>query len=317
MHKETDARIAWLLEGDISIRYQVTRDFLDRDETLLRERILREGWGKAYMDRQNSGGGWGDAYYSPKWISSHYTLLDLKNLCAPPDDRRIRRCIDEAIAREKGVDGGINPSKTRPWSDICVNGMFLNFACYFGAEEEGLHSIIDHLLGNLGEDGGFNCECAHNGYARGHSSMHTTLSVLEGFLEYRANGYSYRIDEVREAEGRAREFLLMHRLFRSDRTGEIIDAKFLRFTYPYRWKYTVLRAMDYFRATEHPYDTRMREALDVIYNKCGMSGIWKLQSKFSGREHFAMEPVGEPSRWVTMTALRVLRHYGPEYGSQR
>lgn len=317
MHKETDARIAWLLEGDISIRYQVTRDFLGRDETLLRERILREGWGKAYMDRQNSDGGWGDAYYSPKWISSHYTLLDLKNLGAPPDDPRIRRCIDEAIDREKGVDGGINPSKTRPWSDICVNGMFLNFACYFGAEEEGLRSVVDHVLGNLGEDGGFNCEDAHNGYERRHSSMHTTLSVLEGFLEYRANGYAYRIDEVREAESRAREFLLMHRLFRSDRTGEIIDAKFLRFTYPYRWKYTVLRVMDYFRAAEHPYDTRMREALDVIYNKCGKSGTWKLQSKFSGREHFAMEAVGEPSRWVTMTALRVLRHYGPEYGSQR
>lgn len=307
---ETDATLAWLLEGDISIRYQVTRDFIGRDDARLRARILREGWGKAYMDAQNPDGGWGKAYYSPKWISSHYTLLDLKLLGAPADDRRIRRCVAAALAREKGSDGGINPSRTRPWSDVCVNGMFLNIACSFGADQQDLRSIVDFVLANLGDDGGFNCEGVHNGYDRRHSSMHTTLSVLEGVLEYRTHGYTYRLDELREAERRASEFLLMHRLFRSDRTDRIIDEKFLRFTFPWRWKYTILRALDYFRAAGHPFDARMQDALDIIYKKRGKSGTWKLQSKFSGREHFAMETVGAPSRWITLIALRVLKQFG-------
>ncbi|MFZ1730868.1 MAG: hypothetical protein WBQ23_09455 [Bacteroidota bacterium] len=296
---------AWLLKGDISIRYQTKRDLLGEDDERLRRRILKEGWGKQYMDCRNEDGSWGQGYYRPKWTSSHYTLLELKNLCAPQDSRLLRESVAKILRENKGADGGINPSITRPQSDVCVNGMLLNFGSYFGAEESALRSIIDFLIDSRLPDGGFNCESNRSEGVR-HSSLHTTLSVLEGFHEYRMNGYAYRLGEIAEIEQQAIEFILLHQLFISDRSGEIIDRKLLRFTYPFRWKYTILRAMDFFRNIDHPYDARMERAVDAIIRKRGADGRWKLQSKFTGAEYFAMEPVGEPSRWITLLALRVL-----------
>jgi hypothetical protein len=297
----------WLLGGDVAIQYQLKRDLLGEDDERLRRGILKEGWGKRYMDCRNTDGSWGHGYYRPKWTSSHYTLLELRNLYVPQDSQLLRESVAKILRENKGPDGGINPAITRPQSDVCVNGMLLNFASYFGAEESGLNSIIDFLIDNRMRDGGFNCDSNRSEGVR-HSSLHTTLSVLEGFHEYRINGYAYRLDEISEIEQRAIEFILLHQLFISDHTGEIIDRKFLRFTYPFRWKYTILRAMDYFRAIGHPYDVRMEKALDEIIRRRSTGGKWKLQSGFSGLEHFVMEPVGEPSRWITLLALRVLRY---------
>jgi hypothetical protein len=50
----------------------------------------------------------------------------------------------------------------------------------------------------------------------------------------------------------AHEFLLQHHLFRSDRTGEIINPDMLHIAYPKRWKYDILRALEYFRRAEAP-----------------------------------------------------------------
>ncbi len=302
-----DPIITWMMEGDAAIRYQVMRDLFDDDSAQLRRRILRDGWGKRYMEHRNDDGSWGRGFYRPKWTSSHYTLLDLKNLGVIPEAKPLRKSVADILHACKGPDGGIATSASRPQSDVCVNGMVLNYACYFGAEERDLESIVDFLFANRLADGGFNCEFNRSDGVR-HSSLHTTLSVLEGLHEYRLGGYRYRLDEFSEVEQRAIEFILMHRLFLSDRTGKIIDRKFLRFTWPFRWKYTVLRAMDHFRTIGWPYDTRMDAAMDIIRGKRGRDGRWKLQSRFSGAEHFAMENVGEPSRWITLLALRVLRY---------
>ena len=309
----TDAVLTWLLEGDPVIRYQAARDLLGDDDARLQRRILREGWGAAYLSCRNADGSWGRGFYQPKWISTHYTLLDLRNMAVPRDAvprgiPSLRRTVEDILARHKAPDGGARTSKGRPESDACVNGMLLNYAAYFGAAEAGLESVVDFLLDNRLPDGGFNCEFNRSPDVR-HSSLHTTLSVLEGFLAYRRYGYTYRLAELRDAEKAAVEFILMHRFFLSDRTGEIIDRKFLRLTYPYRWKYTVLRALDHFRDAGLPCDERMEPALDSLRGRRPADGRWKLQSRFSGREHFEMETVGKPSRWITLIALRVLSSY--------
>ncbi|MFA6234348.1 MAG: hypothetical protein WC824_09250 [Bacteroidota bacterium] len=311
-----ESLIKWLLEGDVSIQYQVGRDLFQSDEIRLQQRILTEGWGKQYMDLQNEDGSWGRGFYMPKWTSTHYTVLDLKNLAVPRNSKRILTSINAILEGHKAADGGIGTSVSRAQSDVCVNGMVLNYACYFRVDENDVKSIIDFLIRHRMHDGGFNCESNRTAGVK-HSSLHTTLSVLEGFHEYKTNGCGYRLDEIVEIEKDAIEFILMHQLFLSDRTSAIIDQKFLRFTYPFRWKYTILRAMDYFRSIGYPYDARMEKAMTEIYHKRNRLGSWNLQSKFTGAEHFEMEKAGQPSRWITMTALRILRHYEIDYQLMR
>jgi hypothetical protein len=216
-------------------------------------------------------------FYQPKWISTHYTILDLKNLAISQNNNEIRQSISQVIQKLKGLDGGIFPFGTEKKSDVCVNGMFLNYASYFWTKQDKLKSIVDFLLSEHMKDGGFNCNSNRKGAI--HSSLHSTISVLEGILEYAKNGYGYRLEELQEAEDKSRTFILQHRLFRSDRTGNIIDKKMLMLSYPSRWKYDILRALDYFQFAGINYDPQMQDALDILTKKRRKDNKWPVQAK--------------------------------------
>jgi len=299
--------IDWLLEGDVSIQYQVHRDLLQKDRRDLQARIGKEGWGKMLLDKRNPKGHWGDRFYQPKWISTHYTLLDLRNLNLSPHNEIVQASIEQVLNTSKAEDGGIQlgPS-TAQHSDVCVNGMFLNYASYFQTAEEELHSIVDGILAEIMPDGGFNCRTTRSGAT--HSSLHSTISVLEGLFEFQKAGYRYRTNEIARAINTAAEFILIHKLFRSDRTGAIIHQNFLKLPYPSRWKYDILRALDYFQASKTNWDWRMDEAVAMILKKRNKDGTWNVQAAHPGEVHFVMEKAGKASRWNTLRALRVLKY---------
>jgi len=303
--------IEWLIEGDVSIQYQVHRDLLGNNRKELQKRIAIEGWGKRFLLNRKSNGHWGMRFYQPKWISTHYTLLDLRNLNLYSDIDTVKDTIGMVIDFHIAKDGGIQlgPS-TFEHSDVCVNGMFLNYASYFKTDEQKLHSIIDSIMGEIMPDGGFNCMTKRSGAT--HSSLHTTLSVLEGIIEFLKAGYTYRITELQKARENAEEFILLHQLFLSDRTGKIIRKEFLKIPYPCRWKYDILRALDYFQYSGRKWDNRMEAAMNVIQKKRKTDGRWSLQAAHPGQVHFEMEKAGKHSRWNTLRALRVLKHFGIE-----
>ena len=303
----TEAIIKWLLAGDASIQYQVYRDLLSTNRPDLQNRIATAGWGKLFLSRRNQDGHWGLKFYQPNWISTHYTLLDLRNLYLPPDNSLTRETIRIILENEKGPDGGIRPIGSKQQCDVCINGMFLNYATYFQAEEKPLRSVVDFILSQRMPDGGFNCNL--NTVGATHSSLHTTLSVLEGINEYEFNGYKYRLAELKEAERSSREFVLLHQLFLSDRTGDVIQKSFLKLPYPGRWKYDILRALDYFQHSGFQEDHRLIPAIEVLVKKRKSDKRWSLQAKHPGQVHFEMEQAGKPSRWNTLRALRVLKHF--------
>jgi hypothetical protein len=185
--------------------------------------------------------------------------------------------------------------------------MFLNYASYFESEEEKLRSIVDSILNEIMPDGGFNCRTTRSGAK--HSSLHSTISVLEGLYEFSKSDYSYRKNDIQKAKRRAEEFVLIHRLFLSDRTGEIINKNFLKFPYPCRWKYDILRALDYFQYSGSKWDERMNPAIQVLLKKRNKDATWNVQAKHLGQEHFEMEKVGKASKWNTLRAMRILKHF--------
>lgn len=302
--------IEWLLDSDVSIQYQVNRDLLKIDRPDLRKRIAKEGWGAKLLSARKNNGHWGLGFYQPKWTSSHYTLLDLKHLCISPSTNSIHETISKIITENKGEDGGINPARTVKESDVCVNGMFLNYATYFETDENALKTIVDFIINQQLSDGGFNC--LYNRQGARHSSLHSTVSIIEGIHEYYVRGYNYRLDELLKIEIESREFILKHRLFKSDKTGEIIDQRMTMLSYPPRWRYDILRALDYFQLAGLEYDERMKDALDLLIKKQRNDKKWPVQQKHVGNTHFDMETTGKPSRWNTLRALRVIKHFGFE-----
>lgn len=303
--------INWLLEDDVSIQYQVYRDLLATKRPDLRKRISEEGWGRLILSKRMPGGHWGRSFYQPKWTSSHYTLLELKNLAIEPDIPEISETIQIILRNEKHFDGGVNPGKKSENCDVCINGMFLNYASYFGAPQEELKSVVEFLIGQQMKDGGFNCHLNRKGAV--HSSLHTTISVLEGIQEYARSGYFFRLNDLQQIAAESTEFILQHQLYKSDKTGEVINERMTRFSFPCRWYYDVLRALDYFQDAGLKYDARMDDALSQLLKKQNSDGTWNLQAPHPGLANVEMEVPGKASRWNTLRAMRVLKHFD-EFG---
>ncbi len=176
---------------------------------------------------------------------------------------------------------------------------------YFGVD---VSAIVARLLSERLEDGGWNCE-AVNGSVR--TSFDTTINVLEGLLEYELAGGS--TPEITAARRAAEEFLLERQLLLRLSTAKPADEDFLLFRNPSRWQYDVLRALDYFRAAATAPGPRLAAAVDLVRSKRTADGRWLLDKTPRGRVWFDVdEGPGEPSRWITLRALRVLRWAGDE-----
>lgn len=304
-----DTAIQWLLDGDAAIRWQTLRDLVGAPERVVereRRKVSRGGWGARLLARQDREGTWAGGLYSPKWTSTTYTMLTLRDFGLPTSNRQARKACRLLLDEGLQPDGGINYGTWAKWirqGETCVTGMVLSILSYFKYDDARLDTVANHLLEQQMPDGGWNCQRASGAT---HSSVNTTISALEGLRLYELHR-GRKMREIRAAQQRGREFLLVHRLFRSHRTGEIIKPVFIRFAFPPRWHYDILRALDYFQAVKAPCDSRLTEAIDIVRSNRGKDGRWLLQHSYRGKTYFELERLGSPSRWNTLRALRVLR----------
>jgi hypothetical protein len=302
--------IDWLLEGDPAIRWQVLRDLTDATPAEVaseRARVEHEGWGARLLAAEDADGLWDGGACFPAgytggepgqpWTPTMHTLQTLQLLGLDPDSESARRAV--SLVAENGrwehdgqhyCDGEVEP---------CINGRTIDSGAYFGVD---VAPIVNRIVGERLDDGGWNCE-AENGSVR--SSFDTTIDVLDGLVEFeRATGGSA---EVSEASRGGEEYLLERNLFRRQSTGEVVKPEYLDFAFPYYWHYDVLRALDYFRGAGRDPDPRMGDAVEVVRSKRQSDGRWLLDRIYPGRVHFDLEDaVGEPSRWNTLRARRVL-----------
>ena len=304
--------IDWLLDSDPAIRWQVLRDLTDEPAEAVaaeRARIATEGWGGRLLALQAPDGRWGQRPWSHDWTDTFHVLELLRRFGLDPSSEEARRAI--GLVREHVVWRGGAPVDT-PWDDNrffegevepCINGNVVATGSYFGVD---MRPLVDRLLGEQLPDGGWNCEVENGAVV---SSMETTISVVEGLLQFeRAAGGA---PEVAEARRRGEAYLLERRLFRRKSTGEVIDPTWLRFSFPHWYYYDVLRALDHLRDGGGEPDERIAEALDIVEGNRGPDGNWPLQNVREGESHFEMERgEGTPSRWNTLRALRVLRWAG-------
>jgi hypothetical protein len=293
--------IDWLLDSDPAISWQATRDLTDASPAAIaaeRARIPHEGVGAKILASQGADGSWHRAD-TPVWVPTLYTFLLLRATGVDRADP----AVESAVAR---VEDGFRWDEEfhgKPFfegeEEPCINGGTLALGGYFGRPTESLARL---LLSDQLEDGGWNCEAPKST----RSSFHSTICVLEGLLEYeRAIGGS---PEIAAARRRGEEYLLERGLFRRRSTGAVANAEFLKFAFPPRYHYDVLRALDYFREAGVQPDARVEDAVHIVGSRRQADGRWVLEGAYD--EALAIpfsESVGEPSGWITLRALRVLR----------
>jgi hypothetical protein len=306
------AHLKWLLDSDPAIRWQVMRDLTGAAPGAIaaeRSRVASEGWGAQLLASQSPAGHWGAGPHGwrddlPKedrsLLITLYSLVVLKDLGLDPASRQARKMIhrvDQRLVFKRLDNRPFLDGETEP----CINGRILAIGSYF---KEPNDALADRILGEQLEDGGWNCEAPQSR----RSSFHTTICVLEGLIEYQRAGR--KSAAVTKARKRAENYLLKRRMFRSLRTGEVIDKSWLRFSYPAFWHYDVLRGLDYLRDAGVKPDDRVSEAIEIAIERRHQNGRWPLNLLHPEYIPLAMETgVASASRWNTLRALRVLRWY--------
>lgn len=302
--KPRKAILRWLFNSDPAIRWQVMRDLSNEPDELIgaeRQRVATEGWGAQLLALQNPDGTWDGELFPARWASTFYALFLLKDMGLDPSSEQAQKAI-EAV-RDKVTWGPYQNNSPFFEGEVepCINGRVVALGAYFGEVSD---RLVDRLLGEQLEDGGWNCEAPPSV----RSSFNTTICVLEGLLAYEKTKGANSM--VTEARNRAHEYLLERYMFRRLSTGEVINRGWLRFSYPPTWHYDVLRGLDYLRSAGVEPDERATEAVDLVAKKQHQNGRWPLQNPHIDQVNFVMEgPVGTASRWNTLRALRVLDWY--------
>lgn len=300
----------WLLDSDPALRWQVERDLLDIDEETWREtrrRVPVEGFGRELLSHQDADGQWAGGAYFPAdfrdegpqpWTATTWALNDLRAWGVPAS------ALETTAAKLAPVKWEYEDMPY--WGgevDVCINAMTLSNGLWLGADVDG---IVDWFLGHQLDDGGWNCEWVDGATV---ASYHSTLNALIGLLNYQVR--TGDAERVVAARARGEEYLLRRELFRTLSTGEPFYSRVFSFAHPRRAYYNALAAADYFRAAADADgtepDSRMAEAIEAIRSQRQSGGTWLQGHRLDGDVWFHVDgPTGEPSKWVTLQATRVL-----------
>lgn len=309
----------WISDADPSLHWQVLRDLQGKPESEwapVRARIETEGWGARLLAAQDADGFWaGDAFSPPSipwstwgevgqpWIATSHVLTELRLLGLDASSASAKRTVD--LLRSKMWD----EFGTKFWEgevEECINGRLLADGVALGVPVAELEPLATKLVEGAQEEGGWNCE-RERGSKR--SSFDSTICVLEGLLAYERAGGS--VPGMKEARKAGEEYLLKRGLFRRASTGECPVPAYLELTDEPRWRYDVLRGLEYFREAatydrKHP-DSRLKEAVEHVKKLRTEDGKWKVQRRFKGAATFHVGEVGDASPIITTRAMRVLK----------
>jgi hypothetical protein len=317
---EVDHRaVRWLLaSGDPSLRYFTLTELLDRpagdpEVQAARQAIAQGPIAQALLAGQQPDGGFGVHPYQ-KWTGAHWRLVSLVELGIPAGEPRACAAAGQVLGwlTGEGHRRGIQSVSGRVRRCASQEGNALAVCSRLGlAGEPSVQLLARSLVEWQWPDGGWNCDKNPGAW---HSSFHESLAPLWGLIEFfRATGDPHS----REAIERARELFLSHRLFRSDRTGEIIHPEWLKLHYPPYWHYDVLQGLLVLSRGGPLCDPRLQEALDLIEAKRLPGGCWKAEGYYwrpPGTKGSNVEVVDWGRRgfnpWITLNALRVLKSGG-------
>lgn len=307
-----DDVLTWLRDSDPSLGWKVERDLLDAPEDrwqATRARIPVEGFGAQLLATQGEDGLWAGGAHFPAdfrgddpqpWTATSWSLMSLREWGVDADDLR----PDTAGRLERNARWEYDDLPF--WGgevDACINAFTLGSGAWLGADVSRIRTwFVEHRL----PDGGWNCEWVE-GSTR--SSFHSTLNAVIGILddECRTGG----TPELHAARVGAEEYLLERRLLYRLSTGDR-HAWAHHLGYPFRHRFSALRALDHFRAAsahdKTPPDPRLAEAIELVRASRDADGTWHQAYPLGGAVWFPVDvAAGEPSRWLTFFALRVLR----------
>jgi hypothetical protein len=311
--------IEWMLDSDPALKWQVERDILglpEIDWQKTRALTSSEGFAAKLLALQDEDGQWaGGAYFPTRedaralpyvegekgqpYIATTWTLNSLREWG-----------VDASVLGDTAdrLDAGCKweYDDLPYWGgevDCCINSFTVSNGAWLGRD---MSTLVDWFVEHQLEDGGWNCDWIEGDLR---SSFHSTLNALVGLLDYEVR--TGKNDKVSDARKRAEEYLLQRRLMFRLSTGEPVGPWLRDLAYPFRWNYSIIRALNYFvsasKFSGDAPDPRLADAMNLLASWANENGRWVTNDRIPGQVWFDVDsPVGEESKWLTFYALRAL-----------
>jgi hypothetical protein len=335
-----ESPIEWLLEeSNPSVRYFTMRDILDKPEdsgdVLATEKAISKSViVEKILGKQNSGGYWEKPYspYLPKYKSSYWTVMVLARLGMDRTNQKVRKAC-EFLFRYQHDEGGFStetpataskeyeyrrkkgkelPSKKEFESShiyenqlSCLTGNMAAALLRIGYTDDArVKKAIGWLVRIQNNDGGWLCPYWKAHAKDKHGCFMGTICPMEAFSELPRYNLT---EEIKKAISNGAEFLLIHRLFKAEHHNfNIINQSWLELSFPW-FGYNILRSLDILTKLGYERDERMNDAIEILLQKRKTNGTWILENSPTGRMQANLETKGQPSKWITLIALRVLK----------
>ena len=313
----------WLLEPDEAnpgVRYFALRDLLDRpadDAEVVASQgaVMRTGPVPAILDAQYPEGYWvkPGPGYSPKYRSTLWQVLFLAQLGADGRDARVRRGVEHAFAHAQAAHSGF-ACNGRPSTTIhCLWGNMVRALLDLGyAQDERLIRSIDALARSVTGDGyepyrkggvqapGFVCS-ANYGLPCGWGAVRVLWALSHVPTEDRT-------PPVEAAIETSAGFLLNYDVARAAYPHhERISSSWFKFGYPLGYVTDVLLNLEALAEAGHGGDPRLEDSVALVLSKQDEPGRWRMEYSSNGKMWADVETKGQPSKWVTLRALRMIK----------
>ena len=298
------AVIDWLLDSDPAIRWQVMKDILHSPPAVYakeRARLAQEGWCAQLLSLQGDDDLWNSSLYNGKWLSTTYSLYLLKLLGLESLHPAALAGCQQLLIQGLYQEEEIRFSRRQDIQDLGVTALVLSLCSYFGSEAASLVHIAHFLARQQNTEGNWlpNHTSSASFYA-----FETTLLVLEALFQFTQRHPTGEYSAIYTAIRRGQEYLLSHHLGIVE--GKLVKSQWNSFSFPCYWFYDLLTGLDYFCACQIKKDCRIQPAIDALRSKQTRAGVWLLGRRHPGKTYFDMEETGQPSRWNTLRALRIL-----------
>jgi hypothetical protein len=320
--------LSWLLEpdpGNPAVRYFTLRDLLDRpidEPEVVRAgaEVMTSGPVPAILAAQHPDGYWVKAGsgYSPKYQGTTWQIILLAELGADPADERVRRGCEYLLSHSAAPSGAFsfNQPPTPAGVVHCLNGNLLAALLGLGyADDPRLQAALEwqvRAITGEGEISYYKSGTAGPGFACGvNLGQPCGWGAVKALRALSAVPADQRTPPVQRAIEVGVEFLFSRDPAAADYPyTERVSSTWFKFGFPLSYWSDVLENTGVLVDLGYGGDPRLANAIRLILDKQDALGRWKLENSLSGKMWLDIEKLGQPSKWITLRALRVLKRAG-------
>jgi hypothetical protein len=326
--------LSWLLEVDRdqpAVRFLALRDLLDlqpdgKEISRAKTAVMDSGPVPKILAAQSPEGYWvkPGPGYNPKYRGTVWQVIFLAQLGAEGSDPGVRAGCEYVLAHNTAGNGGFSVNATPSAFLHCLAGNLEAALIDLGwLNDERLQSALDMHARMITGEGIASSEArdADRRYYKsgttgplfacaGNRGLPCAWGAVKAMLALSKVPVSHRTDTIAAAVGQGVDFLLSHDPAVADYpcgSGSRPSSSWFKFGYPIAYVTDVLQNLEVLAALGRARDTRLARALELVESKQDDQGRWRMEYSYNGKTWADIETKGQPSKWVTLRALRVLK----------